>query len=114
MRKSLLKIILAFSSLLFLAVFLVMPVTTAEEAGTQQEKESAEVTKLTGYNALTGAELIKVVQLILQDSGFDPGPIDGVFGRRSREATKSFQMKNGLEPTGELDKDTIDTLFGSF
>jgi len=53
-----------------------------------------------------------MVQLVLEDSGFDPGPIDGIFGPKTRVAIKRFQIKKELEPTGEIDKQTLDRLFG--
>ncbi len=38
--------------------------------------------------------------------GFDPGPIDGMRGRRTRLALLQFQEQAGLAVTGELDHDT--------
>ena len=55
-----------------------------------------------------------MVQLTLKDSGFDPGPIDGILGPKTREAIKRFQIKNKLEPTGEIDEQTINQLFWLF
>ena len=81
---------------------------------TEQENKTKTVIKFTDYKELKGVELIKMVQLVLKDSGFDPGPIDGVFGPKTRAATKQFQEQNNLEPTGKLDKYTLDRLFWSF
>src|SRR5699024_2112795 len=40
------------------------------------------------------------VQTLLRDRGFDPGPIDGIFGTRTRSAVMSFQRSKNLTPDG--------------
>ncbi|THB70466.1 MAG: TIGR02594 family protein [Gammaproteobacteria bacterium] len=42
----------------------------------------------------------KQIQQALKDAGFDPGPIDGVRGRRTIKAIKDFQAANGLAVDG--------------
>lgn len=42
----------------------------------------------------------KQKQHLLAFLGFDPGPIDGVMGSQSREATRAFQQSTGLDPDG--------------
>ena len=111
--KVYLRIALTFSILIILA-YLVMPVCAVEKIATEHKEASDKVLELTDYNDLKGAELIRMVQLTLKDSGFDPGPIDGIMGSKTRESIKRFQMKNELEPTGELDEQTINQLFWSF
>lgn len=46
------------------------------------------------------------VQRALQEAGFDPGPVDGRMGRRTRSALKAFQSTKGLKPTGEVNRET--------
>ena len=43
---------------------------------------------------------IKAIQQALKDQGFDPGDIDGVWGRRTVAAVKAFQTARGLEVDG--------------
>lgn len=50
------------------------------------------------------------IQLLLQESGFDPGPIDGQWGPRTGSALAAFQRAKGLPPNGELDAATLDAL----
>jgi len=50
------------------------------------------------------------VQRALQEAGFDPGPIDGRMGRRTRSALKAFQSANNLKPTGEVNAQTWEAL----
>jgi hypothetical protein len=46
----------------------------------------------------------------LQAAGFDPGPLDGVFGSRTREALRRYQASRGLPATGALDEATRQAL----
>ncbi|MEU3980427.1 peptidoglycan-binding domain-containing protein [Streptomyces sp. NPDC026672] len=39
-------------------------------------------------------------QCLLRHRGFDPGGIDGVYGRNTTRAAKRFQEKAGLPPDG--------------
>jgi len=48
----------------------------------------------------------RAAQASLLYLGFDPGPIDGWRGRRTRAALLSFQQKNRLVTSGELDEQT--------
>jgi peptidoglycan hydrolase-like protein with peptidoglycan-binding domain len=113
MKNAFLKIIWMFLFFM-ISVTLTTSAFAAEKTAAQQKKEPTEVIKYTDYKALTGVELSKMVQMVLKDSGFDPGPIDGIIGPKTRKAIQSFQDQNSLEPTGELDKYTLDRLFWSF
>ena len=42
--------------------------------------------------------------------GYDPGAIDGLWGRNTQNAVEKFQRDNGLEITGELDSRTAEKL----
>jgi hypothetical protein len=53
--------------------------------------------------------LVRDIQRALEGSGHSPGPIDGIIGRQTRAALKSFQKAKGL-PSGELTVATLDAL----
>lgn len=55
-------------------------------------------------------ELVMSVQRCLTDLGIDPGPIDGLEGKRTRTAVKSFQRSMNLAETGEISKDLLGRL----
>jgi len=55
---------------------------------------------------------IKKIQQALQLKGFDPGEIDGVWGRNSIRAVKQFQAEKGLEVDGIVGPNTRAALFG--
>lgn len=56
--------------------------------------------------------LIRRVQSALKDKGFDPGPIDGMMGRRTSDALSAFQKSQGLEQTGAIGPRTMRALLG--
>jgi peptidoglycan hydrolase-like protein with peptidoglycan-binding domain len=51
---------------------------------------------------------VRQVQERLKAGGFDPGPIDGTLGPRTKEALRQHQAKYGLPETGVLDDATLD------
>jgi rare lipoprotein A len=59
--------------------------------------------------ALT-ADQVKQAQEALKAEGFHPGSVDGVVGRRTREALRAYQAREGLLPTGVLDEPTFSRL----
>jgi N-acetylmuramidase-like protein/putative peptidoglycan binding protein len=54
---------------------------------------------------------LRTAQVALDFLGIDPGPIDGLRGRRTRSALIRFQQLNDMEQTGELDSETQTKLF---
>ena len=55
--------------------------------------------------------LVLRVQKKLHELGYNPGPIDGILGKATRAALKSFQKKNNLLVTGKIDPETSKRLF---
>jgi len=53
---------------------------------------------------------IKEVQQALKDKGYDPGPVDGVMGSKTKDALKSFQSASNLSATGTLNSETAEKL----
>ena len=43
---------------------------------------------------------VKLIQSLLIRIGYNPGPVDGIFGPVTRQAVREFQLDNGLEPDG--------------
>ena len=52
-------------------------------------------------------EGIRKVQTLLNDKGFDPGPIDGVVGPRTMNALRDFQERFGIKSSGTIDNQTL-------
>ncbi|OLC13824.1 MAG: hypothetical protein AUH29_11875 [Candidatus Rokubacteria bacterium 13_1_40CM_69_27] len=63
-----------------------------------------------GNKEAAGSERVRSAQEALRDKGFDPGPIDGVMGPKTRAAVTNFQKKEGLKATGRLDVATMSRL----
>lgn len=59
---------------------------------------------------LLDAPTIRFAQLALSDLGFPPGPVDGQFGPRTREALSAWQIKAGLTGNGALDAAALERL----
>ena len=53
---------------------------------------------------------IEAIQQALKDKGLDPGPVDGRMGAKTIAAVRELQKKEGLQPTGRLDAQTLDRL----
>jgi hypothetical protein len=60
--------------------------------------------------AHTGDENIMQAQDALAALGYDPGPVDGISGSRTRTALKDYQRDQGLDQTGRLDEATAQAL----
>jgi peptidoglycan hydrolase-like protein with peptidoglycan-binding domain len=67
----------------------------------QQEREQAEalVQDLAALRRLTGNEA-RDLQSRLKAAGFDPGPIDGVVGRRTTEAARHYSQTHPVSDAG--------------
>jgi len=55
-------------------------------------------------------ERVRNLQADLVALGFDPGPVDGRFGRHTEGAVKLFQPTAGLSATGQADPGTVEAL----
>jgi localization factor PodJL len=53
---------------------------------------------------------VAVVQRDLAIAGYDPGPADGHFGRRTRRAIHAWQRDHGEPPTGRISADMVTQL----
>ena len=53
---------------------------------------------------------VKKVQESLRDKGYDPGPIDGVMGSKTRHAIGQYQTAQSLPSTGRLNQETAGKL----
>ena len=51
---------------------------------------------------------VKTIQLWLRTVGFNPGPIDGIFGPQTRSSLKEFQSNIGLKNDGIISTETIE------
>jgi len=57
--------------------------------------------------------LIKAVQQILTDQGYEPGTVDGVIGAGTAAAIKSFERDRGLKETGRISGKLLGKIIGA-
>ena len=56
------------------------------------------------------SESVRQAQQSLKDKGFDPGPVDGVYGPNTEHALRQYQQQEKLTDNGLLDDRTMDSL----
>jgi len=61
-------------------------------------------------NAQARQKLVREIQQILTDLGYEPGPIDGLYGSKTRAAIQAFQRENDLEPKGSATPRVLEAL----
>lgn len=84
------------------------PATQAQPATPPMQQKAMAPSKTTSSGttmATSERSEVKAAQEALNKHGSSLN-IDGKLGAKTREALKSFQAKNGLTPTGRLDKRT--------
>ena len=50
------------------------------------------------------------IQMALKRRGYDPGPVDGLLGRRTSNAIRAFQADHGLAVTGMVSRTVYEML----
>ncbi|MDJ0956268.1 MAG: peptidoglycan-binding domain-containing protein [Arenicellales bacterium] len=55
-------------------------------------------------------QVVRDVQTLLVRLNYDPGPVDGLFGQRTRRAIEYYQRDEGLSITGELSEKLVASL----
>lgn len=53
---------------------------------------------------------VKQVQEKLSQQGYEVGPVDGIFGPKTQQALRKFQEDKGVQPTGQIDEQTMAAL----
>lgn len=74
-------------------------------------KTSAHTTKNTTKKSVTTKKkeispTVKQIQIALKNAGYNPGPIDGKMGNRTKLAVRTFQRENALGVDGAVGKQT--------
>jgi peptidoglycan hydrolase-like protein with peptidoglycan-binding domain len=60
-----------------------------------------------GAASQTPFNLVKAAQRFLADQNYQPGPVDGIVGPKTRTAVMAWQRENGLETDGSLNSATL-------
>lgn len=83
------------------------PVEVDEEMAQPEEKAIAGQARQTPQVSKATGKAVKKAQQALADAGFNPGPVDGKIGVRTRSALMAFQQVKGISDSGELDQATL-------
>lgn len=54
--------------------------------------------------------LMRQIQDALLKRGYDPGPVDGIYGAKTRKAIEAFQKAAGMAVDGKANREVLDTL----
>ncbi|PSB30345.1 peptidoglycan-binding protein [filamentous cyanobacterium Phorm 46] len=77
------------------------------ESNTPTEKSDTVASdRTTALTKGAAGSKVKTLQVRLEMQGYDPGPIDGIFGARTATAVKSFQESKSLTADGVVDEIT--------
>jgi len=76
------------------------------------EKEPEKVSKADPEKKRQPDESVKEAQVVLAAYNYNPGPIDGLMGRKTSAAIERFQNTHGLTVNGELNKETLEAMNG--
>ena len=76
-----------------------------EEAVKTETTEAGVITMNTLKNGSRGTQ-VKVLQYLLNESGYDCGSADGIFGKKTLAALKAFQKAKGLSADGICGRNT--------
>ena len=86
---------------------LAVPSWAAEESQKTEPKQEKAVKSAMSHES---RDEVKKVQEALKSKGEDPGTVDGVMGKKTKQALRNFQKTNGLKVTGAMDQETADKL----
>jgi hypothetical protein len=84
----------------WLAIVLLTSCIASHTAGPPSETERPAVDRLLNRGD------IQVAEAHLQDFGFDPGPVDGIYTAQTKVAVRAYQARYGLPVSGLLDYTT--------
>lgn len=63
-----------------------------------------------GMASQMSATDIRRVQEQLQSKGYNVGPVDGIMGQQTQSALREFQQAQGMQATGQLNRETMSAL----
>jgi localization factor PodJL len=63
-----------------------------------------------GFAIAERQALVRKIQILLAEQGYDPGPADGVAGPKTVDAVRAYQRQIGQPETGEIDSTLVAAL----
>ena len=68
--------------------------------------ERFQTAKVDAKTSSQSSPTVKQIQIALKNAGYNPGPIDGKMGRKTKDAVMAFQRSNDLKVDGKVGKRT--------
>ena len=81
----------------------------AQSSGQSQSASGGATQSKAGQQSSLSQETIKQVQEKLKAAGYDV-QVDGIMGPKTQAALKEYQQKQGLQASGQLDRQTLAAL----
>ena len=86
------------------------PPPTSPSPGTYSSPPQRQPSTRPSSSGYVTRSQVMEVQRMLNDLGYDAGPVDGVAGRRTRDALNAFRRNNGLATTSGIDQRSLAAL----
>ena len=83
---------------------------TLQDSLRVKESKSATPALRRNIGEVKSRPTMRQIQQSLKNAGYSPGSVDGVSGRKTREAIKAFQRDNKITPDGRAGKKTWELL----
>ncbi len=106
--------IVSGAAALFAAIGLFAAIATANaasqgDAGMQQGSSSPgdQQSQQKSSPAMSDQKTVKNVQEALNNQGYDAGPANGKWTSKSQDAMSKFQKDKGLQPTGQINQESL-------
>jgi peptidoglycan hydrolase-like protein with peptidoglycan-binding domain len=96
--KSTIVSVIAASALVLSPAFAQNAQQDAQEKGSASTSETAD------------SNVVQQIQQALNSKGYNTGAVDGKMGQKTQQALTKFQQAQGLQPTGQLDQQTLAAL----
>ena len=88
------------------------PIIAYDASGAFVRGDQLHLKSWVGQKAFQTVEHIVSMQRLLSEAGYSPGPIDGVWGPRSRRALLDYQRSKGFPQTGYPNREVLEYLLG--
>lgn len=110
MKKRMLLTSLALTGTLIFSGFAIAQQGQQGQQGRQSMQWQQESSQGEGAPLTIAPSTVRQIQLRLNQAGFDPGDVDGTWGKSTSNALANYQRSVGLEPTGQINLNTMHSL----
>ena len=95
------------SRAIVIGFLLAVPVDSTDGAPSSEVRATSPAAAHEASHSAPAARYVRDAQQALRHLGYEPGPLDGAVGPRTRTALIRYQRAEGLPATGRLDTETM-------